>query len=714
MRSILHRAAAGAILLSLMLAGSANAALIRHATQAKTTAATANVDWPVFGNNTDNNRFSPLTQIDTTNVGTLGLAWTQSEGPNLTAFETDPVVVNGVMYYTTNADQVRAVNAATGSQIWQYTPKVDFYHAIAGGGGGVPTNRGVAVANGKVYLLTFDNQLISLQASTGEKLWDSQVADPLQGYSETSPATYWNGLLFVGSAESDAGLRGFVAAYDANTGKQVWRFYTVPAPGQGWMPKIGQHGGGDVWMPSVVDDKTGILYFGTGNPSPDENNSQRPGCDPWVDATVALDARTGKFIWAHSEVCNDTWDYDSHQPPMLFNVTINGKPVRAVGHGNKSGLYFVYDAATGKVLAKSPYLGNYTIPHLKPTVKGAIACPSAIGGIEYSPPAYSPMTQLVYEPGLNTCSIWKLAPQSETNLHKVGGGDFGGSTLPYGKVSGFMAAIDTRTGKIAWKTPISKPMIGGALATAGNLVFSGADNGYFYAFDATTGKILWSANVGLGFGAAPISYSVNGTQYVAVATGGAAVAILTGAKTGGTLAVFKLNGKPVTKFPSVAGSTFSGGISTKANLKGLTKLNPWMYIDPKRQVVTIKIEAAATSDNNGFNFDGYYNGNANFVIPLGWTVNWIFTNAAALPHSAALTTNTKLPPTLAMVGGTPVETPLPQQGIAAGKEQDLSYGAVDAGNYDLVCLVPGHLQAGMWIHYTVTSAAKLPRIDVTK
>jgi quinohemoprotein ethanol dehydrogenase len=191
----------------------------------------ANVDWPLFGNTSDNTRFSTLSQVNAGNVSKLGVAWTMSEGANLATWETMPVVVGGVMYFTTNVDQVLAVDAATGRLLWKFTPKVNLYLAIAGGGGGTPTNRGVAVANSKVYELTFDNQLIALQAATGEKLWDTQVADPNQGYSETSPPTYWNGMLFVPSSEGEAGVRGFVAAYDANTGRQIWRFYTVPARG---------------------------------------------------------------------------------------------------------------------------------------------------------------------------------------------------------------------------------------------------------------------------------------------------------------------------------------------------------------------------------------------------------------------------------------------------------------------------------------------------
>ncbi|MDB5059010.1 MAG: putative pyrrolo-quinoline quinone, partial [Chloroflexi bacterium] len=495
MHPMVRRGVALGVIATLLIAGSAGAGAVRQAA-ARSTAASGAVDWPGFGNTSDNTRYSPLTQINTGNVGKLGLAWTAQEGANLSALETDPVVVNGVMYYTTNVDQVRAVNAATGKLIWQYTPQVSFYHAIAGGGGGVPTNRGVTVANGKVYLLTFDNQLIALQASTGERLWDSSVADANQGYSETSPATYWNGLLFVGSAESDAGLRGFVAAYNATTGKQAWRYFTVPAPGQSWMPKTGNHGGGDVWMPPVVDPSTGLLYFGTGNPSPDLNNIQRPGCNPWVDATVALNAKTGKFVWAHTEVCPDVWDYDSGQAPMLFDVHYaNGTTVHAVGHANKSGLVFVYDARTGKVLAQSPHLGDYSVPHLHPSTQGVKVCPAGFGGVEYSPPAYNPATQLAYEPVLNNCAIYKLAPQSENNLHSIRAIDFGGATIPTGRSSGFMAAVDTRTGKIGWKTNVPTPMVGGALATAGGLVFSGSENGTFYGFNSSSGKVLWKTNV---------------------------------------------------------------------------------------------------------------------------------------------------------------------------------------------------------------------------
>jgi PQQ-dependent dehydrogenase (methanol/ethanol family) len=376
MRSLMKRSAAGAIVLSLLLAGTATAAVQHESTSQGKSAAGMNADWPRFGNTSDNTRFSPLTQINSSNAGKLGVAWTMQEGPQLSGFEADPVVVNGVMYLTTNTDQVRALNAATGRLIWEYTPKVNFYQAIAAGGGGVPSNRGVEVAQNKVYMLTFDDQLIALQAATGEKLWTTKVSDAKLGYSESAPPTYWNGLLLVGSAGSDAGLRGFVAAYNAQTGKEVWRFYTVPAPGHGWNPAQGQHGGGDVWMPPTVDTTTGIVYFGTGNPSPDFVNQMRKGCNPYVDSTVALNARTGKFLWAHSEACPDLWDFDTAQPPVLFNVVNkNGETIRAVGEGNKGGYFWIFNAKTGAVLAKSPSVVYQTPNRPVPNAKGVVVCP---------------------------------------------------------------------------------------------------------------------------------------------------------------------------------------------------------------------------------------------------------------------------------------------------------------------------------------------------
>ena len=503
------------------------------------------VDWPHFGNTTDQTRFSPLMQVNTTNVRQLGLAWTMPEGQNQFSWETDPIVVHGSMYLTTSTDQVVALDAATGKIRWKYTPQLNLL-PLLGRGGEQPVSRGIELADGTLYLLTFDDQLIALRAATGRQLWHTTVASLQDGYTEPSPPTYWQGMLFVGSAEGDAGLRGFIAAYNATTGKQIWRWYTVPTPGHGWMPRIGHHGGGDVWMPATIDAQTGILYAATGNPSPDVDNSLRPGCNPWTDATVALNAHTGTLLWGRTQVCPDLWDYDANQTPVLLTLHYRHRTVRAVGAGNKSGAYWIFDASSGATIARSPLLSRQTLPRPVPTTHGVRVCPGKLGGLEYSPPAYSSRTGALYLPGLNLCMIYTRASQQATNAHQVGAYDFGGTAVPTKeKPSGFMAAIDPQTGGLRWQRQVPAPMIGGALATAGGLVFSGADDGRFYAFDAGSGKILWRPYLGLGFGAAPISYAVNGTQYIAIAAGGSGVTALTGGRIGGTLAVFRLDGAPI-------------------------------------------------------------------------------------------------------------------------------------------------------------------------
>lgn len=692
-------------------------------TTSSTTAnnAQANVDWPNFGNTMDNTRYSPLTQVSTSNVSKLGIAWARPQGSDLSSWEDYPVVVGGTMYITTDADEVEALNAATGAVKWTYTPKVNFYLAVAGGGGGVPVNRGVAVSNGKVYLETFDDKLVALQSSTGERLWQSQIADPNEGYSETAAPTVYNGVVYVGSAESDAGLRGFVAAYDASTGVQKWRYYTVPAPGHGWMPAKGEHGGGDVWMPPTVDPTNNTVYFGTGNPSPDLIISQREGCDPYVDSTVALNATSGQLKWVHQEVCPDAWDYDTHQNPMVFNLTTGGQTTQVVGNANKSGFYTVMNANTGKVVSKSPYLTSYTKPHPIPTPKGVTVCPGSVGGIEYSPASYSPQNGAVYQDALTVCMKYTSTSVYQSDIHKTGQIDFGGAFVPLTtpKPSGDLASIDAASGKINWETKLPFPSIGGTMSTAGGLVFTGDDDGDLYAADAKTGALDWTAHIGLPFGAAPMTYSVDGTQYVAVIAGGSAVASITNTPTGGELVVFKLNGTPVHTFAPV--SAVKGGLSSSElpSLAGYKKISKYVYANTKTKTAVVQVVAAATTANSGFNFDGYAKGQANFIVPTGWNVDLEFSNKAATPHNMVITKTDKAPVLPAAVGQTAaVAVPGPTkltEGVPASAGTLLAGLASDApGSFYIVCGVPGHLQAGMYDKFTVSSSAKLPSLQVSK
>lgn len=669
-----------------------------------------NVAWPYWGGTTQgaNTRYAAIDQINTSNVNKLGVAFTVKAPANEVGLETDPQEVNGVLYYTTPTDQVFAVNATTGKKIWSYTPKVNFFLAIAGGGGGVPNSRGLTIANGKVYDLTFDDHLIALQQSTGEKLWDRPIADATKGISESSPGTYWNGEYIVGGAESDAGIRGSVQAFNANTGKLLWRTYLVPKPGQKWMPKTGDHGGGDVWMPPTVDTKTGTVFVGTGNPSPDFDAKIRPGCDPWVDATVALNAKTGKMEWGHTEVCNDAWDYDSHQSPVLYTTMVNGKSTPVVGQVNKSGFYSILNEKTGKLIAKSPYVSKYTRPHLYPNAKGVKVCPGATGGIEFSPTTVDPQTGFAYAQNLNECEIYKLQPRSETATHKTGQPDFGGSFSPYGKTSGGFTAINDATGKVMWHDNLPLEAAGGSMSTSGGLVFftdgysfGGQPQGHFYAADAKTGKILLNAKLGVPISAAPMTYEVNGTQYIALAADS-------------DIVVFKLGGKKITKLkPNVP--TTSTPASNLPDLSSYQKVGQFEWVKASAKSVVFKLTAGVPGKNNGFNFDGYYGGQANFEVPVGWTVTYEFSNSSAIPHSLQVTSSLKTPLTsIVNELGSPEQAPAkkPAQGLRGHAIHAVSFTTSKAEKLFLVCGVAGHLQAGMWDRMTVSSSLKTPTIAV--
>ena len=484
----------------------------------------ANADWPSWGNTAENTHFAGLEQVSAANVKRLHVAWTRSEGFGQFEWETFPVVVGGTMYYSTNTNEVLAVDAATGRQRWSYVPPVNFLLGPQGVDA-VPVSRGVAVGGGRVYDLTADDQLIALNAQTGKRLWGVRVADPNAGYTENSPGTYWDGEVIIGGPAGDGGLRGFVAAYAASSGRRLWRTYVIPARGEGWLAAGGAHGGGDVWMPPTVDPHSGTVYVATGDPTPAFSNAQRRGCDPWSDATVALNASTGAFEWGHSEVCEDSWDYDTDQAPAVFDVHVGGRLARAVGDGSKAGFYSVLDAHEGSLIARSPELMRYSRPHLRPTRAGTVVCPGIFGGLEYGPPAYSPDTQEVYLPGIDMCMRYRVNSPSRIRAHRSGAPDLEGSAVQVGEATGVIAAVDAGNARLSWSRALPRPAAGGALATAGGLVFVGDDDGYLYALGDRSGRILWRAHLGLRFGSAPIAYEIAGIEYIAIVAGGSQIAV---------------------------------------------------------------------------------------------------------------------------------------------------------------------------------------------
>jgi alcohol dehydrogenase (cytochrome c) len=500
-------------------------------------AANDNANWLLHGRTWDNQRYSPLKEIDSANVGSLSLVGLAQTGYTA-SFETTPIVVNGVMYITTptvnNSMKVMALDATNGRPIWDSTYNLGTFQICCG-----PVNRGAAVAYGMVYVLTLDDKLIALDAVTGKSRWTATVADATVGYSETMTPQVYDGMLIIGSAGGEWPIRGFVAAFDAKTGKQRWHWDSTDPKtygGDSW-----KRGGAMVWTTPALDPQLGEIIFSTGNPNPDLNGTYRPGDNLWSDSIVALDVHTGKLKWAYQEVKHDVWDYDAVSPVVLFDVHQNGQTIPAAGEAGKVGWFYIVDRRNGRLIRKSaPYVAMSKNMFSQPTKKGVVMLPGANGGAEWSPSAYSPLTHYVYVLGMDQLMRFTTQPEPYQKGRIRLGSAFT-NVEPGGVQDGRFVAIDTETGKIAWTYMTPQPLMGGALATAGNLAFFGEGNGWFNAIDATTGKRLWRYNLGAGVNAPPITYTVKGQQYIAVAAGGNFQLLF---PYGDAVAIFKLGNAP--------------------------------------------------------------------------------------------------------------------------------------------------------------------------
>jgi len=511
--------------------------------------ATQSGDWLMYGHNYWNNRYSPLTQISTTNVRNLIPRMVFQTGTErLGSLETTPVVVNGIMYITSPAapnNVVVAIDLRTQKPLWRYEHKNAPVSTACCG----PNNRGVAVAGGNVYVATLDAQLIALDQATGKEKWTAQVGDPAEGYTESMAPLVIDDKVIIGTSGAEYGIRGFVRAYNASTGQQVWNWYSIPAPGakadeggiNGWFGRWSRatpegdnlnrnlqkekadsakyadawmHGGGSMWMTPAYDPESKTLYVGIGNPSPDLDGSIRPGDNLWTEAIVALDATTGKFKWGYQTVPHDVWDLDATSPPVI--ATVAGR--KAVVHAGKTGWVYVLDAATGKLIRRSDAFVPQENMFAQPTPDGTRMLPGANGGQEWSPIAINPTLQYAYTVGLHQPMLYKnhYAPY-ETGRLWLGSAFV---AIPGEAQWGTVSGVNLQTGKIAWQVKTDQPMIGGATATAGGLVFTGEGNGWFKAYDARTGAVLWKFYCGAGVNSAPSVFQVDGEQFIAVAAGG--------------------------------------------------------------------------------------------------------------------------------------------------------------------------------------------------
>jgi alcohol dehydrogenase (cytochrome c) len=498
-------------------------------------------NWTQTNGGYTNLRYYPGDQISVRNVKNLRPAFiVQTEIKE--SMEVAPVVVNGVMYITTSYNHVYAVDATTGKQFWHYKHKMGPVTTYCCG----PNNRGVAVYRDIVYMGTLDAKLVALDAKSGRLLWEVEIADPEKGYSETMAPVVADGKVLIGTNGGEYGVRGFVKAFDSRNGQLLWTFYTIPekghegvwavndATGRNMLRDIEKEKktlaesggdfyqtlGGGVWMTPAVDMKTRTVYFVVGNPSPDLYGDIRPGDNLYTNSIVAVDLNSGAYKAHFQYIAHDVWDLDAVSPPILTQAKgKDGKVQDVVIHGGKTGHIYVHDRKDLSLIRFSEAMIPQENMWVLPTPEGVRMLPGANGGVEWNPMAVNPKLGLAYAANLHQPMTYHVEAAEYPGGSKLWlGGAF--KVIPGEKQWGRVAAVDINTGKMVWKADTEQPLMGGMLATAGNLVFTGEGNGQFNAYDARSGKLLWTFQCGAGVNAPPTSYMVNGKQYIAVAAGG--------------------------------------------------------------------------------------------------------------------------------------------------------------------------------------------------
>jgi alcohol dehydrogenase (cytochrome c) len=498
-------------------------------------------DWPHYGGSLAAWRFSSLTQINATNVGRLTPAWIFQTGDYSDGLHSTPIVRDGVMYVITPRNQVFALDAAKGRLRWQYKPPTP--RPARAGGEAFSLNRGVAVANGKVLFGTVDNFLVALDQKTGREVWRVAVDDVKQcGCNITAAPLIAKDKVVVGGTGGDASHRGYLTAFDIDTGRLAWRWYVIPAPGEKghetWKGDSWKFGGGAPWMTGSYDAELNLIYWGTGNASGDFYDADRnPGGDKNGDtnlftaSVVALDADTGKLRWHHQEVPGDLWDFDSAYEVILFDREVRGQTRKLLAHMNKSGITSVLDRATGQPVRV------FSVPEIQTWISGVTedgkligrkepavgktvdVCPSVGGAKSWNSMAYSPRTGLLYAPLFEMCNAI-TANRSEPQEGRFRSSGAMTIHLPPGRPTyGHLDAWDPLTGKRVWSVAYKYPLLASVLATASDLIFSGDPEGNFFALDARSGRELWTYNTGAGHRGSPVSYAVSGRQYIATPSG---------------------------------------------------------------------------------------------------------------------------------------------------------------------------------------------------
>jgi len=495
-------------------------------------------NWLSYSATPDNQRYSRLDAINTSNVANLELQWVW-QARSLEKFEATPLVVDGILYTVQAPNDVVALDAKTGRVFWTYHHEPSPVARTCCG----RVNRGLAILGDTLYMGTVDAHLLAIDANSGTLRWDVTVADASRNYSITMSPNVFKDKVIVGTAGGDMGIRGHISAFDAKTGKEVWRFYTIPAPGEPgndtWSGESWRVGGAAVWNAAAYDPETNLGFWGTGNPAPDWDGSTRLGDNLYSNSVVALDVDTGKLEWYYQFTPHDELDYDSTQVPVLADISWRGTPRKVMLWANRNGILYVLDRVTGKLLFGKPYVNHnwwagfdatgrlLRVPGMDIDKEPKLFRPHVHGAINWAPPSFSPRTGLYYASHWEDSSIIAVEGQfpqaiptnprqtamGQVNLEPFFNGD--------GEAYGVVRAYHPDTLEPVWEFKMTDITWGGVLTTAGDLAFGGGREGYFLALDARTGELKWRASLGGQINAGAMSYAVDGKQYVAIAAGSA-------------------------------------------------------------------------------------------------------------------------------------------------------------------------------------------------
>jgi quinohemoprotein ethanol dehydrogenase len=657
-------------------------------------------DWITNGGSTSNQRYSPLDQINAGNVARLKGIWhihLRSGTAGKYSGEAQPIVFDNVIYLVTGADDVFAIDAKTGAKLWTHRAHLNQRIKVVCCGW---TSRGVALGDGKVYVGQLDGKLVALDQKTGRIAWSTQVARYQDGYTITNAPLYYNGRVYTGVSGGEFGIRGRLTAFDAKSGREVWRFYTIPGPGQAghdtwpadnnsWM-----HGGGPVWQTPAVDPKLGLIYFSTGNASPDFDGAARPGDNLFTSSIIALDVKTGTYRWHYQEVHHDIWDYDAPSPDVLFDVSVGGQMRHAIAQAGKTGWVYILDRQTGRPLigiderpvpqapsqktaatqphpkgdafvAQSVTAGAFrkfakTLPKgtkfvndgriFTPYTPGgtAVSTPSSLGGDDWFPMSYNPTTGYLYVCGVEQAQLFE---GGKTAVFKTGKQFYGSTAAPQGVPAGTFTAIDASTNRIAWQKQFSDSCYSGSTSTKGNLVFVGRNGGQLQAYDARKGKNLWSFQTGAGANNTASVFSLDGKEVVAFYAAGSALA---GSAHGDDVWLFGLDGK----LGPVKPGSLTGGVQHTGEKKTAPK--------KKAPASASTVNVGATEFHFALSTQTVHTGTVTFKV----------TNNGGIPHNLRINNQ---------------QTP----NIDPGSTVTLKVNFTKPGSYRYLCTIPGHAAAGM-------------------